>query len=130
MTGFRRAPPSMSSTAPAPSGKTSYTWRKLTKFALQTLVSGTNRPLHTSIKFGLLLAAGSFVYAVSRLIQYSVTGVSVPGWTTLAFLVSFFSGLLFMQLGIIGLYLGKVFDESKRRPLYHVAETLSSSRPS
>ena len=129
MTGFRRATIDVEHAA-RPSGKTSYTWGKLTKFALQTLVSGTNRPLHASIKFGLVLAAASLVYAVSRLIQFSVTGVAVPGWTTLAFLVSFFSGLLFMQLGIIGLYLGKVFDESKRRPLYHVAETFSPSPPS
>ena len=131
MTGFRRATIDVEHAA-RPSGQTSYTWGKLTKFALQTLVSGTNRPLHASIKFGLVLAAASLVYAVSRLIQFSVTGVAVPGWTTLAFLVSFFSGLLFMQLGIIGLYLGKVFDESKRRPLYHVAEMegRDSCRPS
>ncbi|MFO1490424.1 MAG: glycosyltransferase family 2 protein [Kiritimatiellia bacterium] len=129
LTGFRRTTIDIDHAA-RPSGKTSYTWLKLTKFALQVLVSGTNRPLYASIKFGLFLAAGSLVYAISRLIQFSVTGVAVPGWTTLAFLVSFFSGLLFMQLGVIGLYLGKVFDESKRRPLYHVAETLPPSRPS
>jgi dolichol-phosphate mannosyltransferase len=48
--------------------------------------------------------------------------VAVPGWTTLAILVSFLFGLLFIQLGVVGLYLGSTFEQTKHRPLYHVAE--------
>ena len=108
--------------AARPSGKTSYTWRKLFHFAFQSLVSGTNRPLYASIKLGGIIFVLSLVYAISRLIYYNSIGTSVPGWTTLVFLISFCNGLLFMQLGVIGLYLGKIFNEAKRRPLYHIAE--------
>ena len=108
--------------APRFAGKTSYTWSKLFLFALQVMVSTSTRPLLITIRFGALVAGVSLLYMVYLIIRYFVIDVGVAGWTSLSVLISFFFGLLFMQLGIIGLYLGKTFEETKRRPLYHIAE--------
>jgi dolichol-phosphate mannosyltransferase len=116
--------------APRFAGTTSYTWRKLMATALQIMVSSSLRPLHMSIRFGAVVAGASLLYATGILIRYLTVRIGVPGWTTLAVMISFFFGLLFMQLGIIGLYLGKTFEESKRRPLYHIAEIRNGREPS
>ena len=92
--------------APRFAGGSSYTFSRLLDFAIQSIVARSNKPLRLSIQFGFLLAAISLV--------------TVPGWPTLAVLISFLGGLGFANLGILGLYLGKVFDEVKGRPLYIV----------
>lgn len=104
-------------------GETSYTWSKLFRFAAQVVVSSSTRPLHLSIRLGGVISSLSFLYAVYLVARYFLRDVGVPGWTSLAVLISFFFGLLFMQLGITGLYLGKTFEETKHRPLYHVSES-------
>ena len=111
--------------APRFAGTTSYSWSKLIKFALQVSVSSSTRPLYISIKLGCTLAEVSLLYATYLVARYFVQDYTVAGWTTLAVLISFFFGLLFIQLGIIGIYLGKTFEETKKRPLYHVAKTLN-----
>ena len=103
-------------------GTTSYTWGKLISFAAQVVVSASTRPLLISIRFGAIVAGLSLVYTVYLIARYYLVDAGVAGWTSLAVLISFFFGLLFMQLGIIGLYVGRTFEESKRRPLYHIAE--------
>ena len=114
--------------APRFAGTTSYSFGKLIRFALQVVVSASTRPLRLSIRFGALVSLASFLFAVVLVARYFLINVGVPGWTTLAVLISFFFGLLFIQLGIMGLYLGRVFEESKRRPLYHIADRLNENR--
>ena len=111
--------------APRFAGTTSYSWSKLIKFALQVSVSSSTRPLYLSIKLGCTLAGASLLYAAYLVTRYFVQDYTVAGWTTLAVLISFFFGLLFVQLGVVGIYLGKTFEEVKKRPLYHVAEALN-----
>lgn len=111
--------------APRFAGTTSYSWSKLIKFALQVSVSSSTRPLYMSIKLGCTLAVVSLFYATYLVVRYFVQDYTVAGWTTLAVLISFFFGLLFVQMGIMGIYLGKTFEETKKRPLYHVAEALN-----
>lgn len=106
-------------------GTTSYTWGKLIHFAAQVIVSSSTRPLSLSIQFGVGIAAMSFLYAAYLILRYFLMNIGVVGWTSLTVLISFFFGILFIQLGIIGLYLGKTFEASKRRPLYHVDELLN-----
>jgi glycosyltransferase involved in cell wall biosynthesis len=111
--------------APRFAGTTSYSWSKLIKFALQVSVSSSTRPLYLIIKLGCTLSGASLLYAVYLVTRYFVQDYTVAGWTTLAVLISFFFGLLFVQLGVVGVYLGKTFEEVKKRPLYHVAKTLN-----
>ena len=106
-------------------GPSSYNFTKLLDFAIQCIVSQSNKPLRLSIRFGFGLALLSILYGVIIVILYVHRGIAVPGWTTLAVLVSFLGGLGFANLGILGLYLGKVFDEVKDRPLYCIEQTVN-----
>lgn len=109
--------------APRFAGTTSYSFRKLLSFALQNVVAASTRPLVMSVQLGLMIATTSLAFSAYVLIQFLRHRIEVPGWTTLTLLVSFLFGLLFVQLGVIGLYLGRTFEQAKNRPLYHVAES-------
>jgi dolichol-phosphate mannosyltransferase len=106
-------------------GTTSYTFLKALRFALDSIVSQSDQPLRISIKLGFLTSAFSASYAAWLAIRYYIHGVSVAGWTSVMVSLFFLTGVLLADLGIIGLYLGKVFDEAKRRPLYIVRERLN-----
>jgi dolichol-phosphate mannosyltransferase len=116
--------------APRFAGKSSYNFAKLLDFAIQCIVSRSNKPLRLSIRFGFCLAFISVCYAIFIVFKYFVFGVPVAGWASLAVLISFLGGLGFANLGILGLYLGKVFDEVKDRPLYCIEQTIHFDVPS
>lgn len=104
-------------------GSSSYTFRRLMGMGARIIVSQSNKPLRLSISFGFFMAVSSLLYAVYLVGRYFIWGVSVEGWTSVIVSIYFVGGLLFANLGILGLYLGKVFDETKSRPLYVVRET-------
>jgi glycosyltransferase involved in cell wall biosynthesis len=103
-------------------GKSAYTFRKKLDLALDTIVSMSNQPLKISIKLGLLLSFLSFLYGVFIIIKYLLWGIPVIGWPSLIVSLYFIGGLLLSTLGVLGVYLGKIFDEVKNRPLYVIAE--------
>lgn len=107
-------------------GNTSYSLAKSLRLAMDIVVSQSDKPLRFSIKFGLLISCISALLGIYYLVHYFITGVSVEGWTSLIVSMFFLFGLLFANLGIIGLYLGKTFEETKNRPLYVVRETVNS----
>jgi glycosyltransferase involved in cell wall biosynthesis len=111
--------------APRFAGSSSYTFSKLIDFSIQCIVSQSNKPLRLSIQFGFALALLSFAYGMYVLIRALFFSIGVPGWATVVLLMCFLGGLGFANLGILGLYLGKVFDEVKGRPLYCVEEALN-----
>jgi dolichol-phosphate mannosyltransferase len=112
-------------------GKSAYHFIKLVRIALSNIVSQSNKPLKLSIGFGFIMALASLTYAGYRVYIFLRWGVPIPGWTSVIVSIYFIGGLLFANLGILGLYLGKVFDETKGRPLFVVRErTWSESRPS
>ncbi|SFE82970.1 glycosyltransferase family 2 protein [Alteribacillus iranensis] len=104
-------------------GKSSYNLSKLVNLAIDGIVSQSNKPLRLSIKFGFLLAVGAVIYGLYLMYQYFFMFKPVPGWTSLMVSIYFVGGLLFANLGMIGLYIGKVFDEVKKRPLYIIEES-------
>lgn len=106
-------------------GKSSYSFAKLLDFAIQCIVAQSNKPLRLSIKAGFSLALASGAYAAWLVFRYFYHGVSLQGWTSIMVLISFFFGLLFANLGVVGLYVGKIFDEVKGRPLYTVECTMN-----
>lgn len=111
-------------------GKSGYRFGKLFRMALSNIVSQSNKPLKISIAFGLFMSLSSLMYAVYLAIRHLLWDVPVPGWTSVMVSIYFIGGLLFANLGILGLYLGKVFDETKGRPLYVIRErTWSESIP-
>lgn len=105
-------------------GKSSYNFKRLIELAFDNIVSQSNKLLRISIKFGFTLALLSAIYALYLIIKYFVNDQIVPGWTSVMVSIYFIAGLLFANLGLIGLYLGKTYDETKRRPLYIIDEII------
>jgi polyisoprenyl-phosphate glycosyltransferase len=101
--------------------------RRLLHFALDGLTSFSTLPLRLSTLLGLTVSAAAFAYAMFFMIKTLVFGVDVPGFPTIVISVMFFSGVQLIVLGIIGEYLGRVYDEVKDRPLYLVAEEIGVS---
>jgi len=103
-------------------GKSSYSYYKLITLAIDSIVSQSNKLLTYSIRVGFLLSSSAFIYAIYLIVQYWLLQVPVAGWTSIMVSIYFLMGLLFVNLGIIGIYLGKIFDGSKDRPLYIIKE--------
>ncbi|WP_221564789.1 glycosyltransferase family 2 protein [Alkalihalobacillus sp. TS-13] len=99
-------------------GKSSYNLKKLIILATDVIISQSNKPLRLSIQFGFLISLGSFLYGLFLFIRYFFLSVPVQGWTSVMVSLYFIGGLIFFNFGILGLYIGKVFNETKGRPLY------------
>ncbi|SDQ21530.1 glycosyltransferase family 2 protein [Virgibacillus salinus] len=104
-------------------GKTSYNIKKLVTLATDAIISQSNKPLRLSIQFGFLISLGSFLYGMYLFARYFFLAEPVQGWTSVMVSIYFIGGLIFFNFGILGLYLGKVFNETKARPLYLIRET-------
>lgn len=104
-------------------GKSSYTLKKLINLAIDSIVSQSNKPLKLSIKFGFMLSFLSLIYGIWLIMKYFLYSIPVEGWTSVMVSIYFIGGLLFANMGILGLYIGKIYDETKRRPIYVVSET-------
>lgn len=104
-------------------GKSSYTFGKLINLAIDSIVSQSNKPLKLSIKFGFILSFLSLLYGTWLIIKYFMFSIPVEGWTSVMVSIYFIGGLLFANMGVLGLYIGKTFDETKKRPIYLVQAT-------
>jgi len=103
-------------------GDTKYSVKKMLKLASSGLTSFSVKPLHMAMYLGLFIWGLSLLYIPYALISY-YQGNAISGWASLIVTVSFFGGLQLLILGVIGLYLGKLFMQSKQRPEYIVRET-------
>ena len=110
-------------------GKSSYNFSKLINLAIDSIVAHSNKPLRLFIQFGFFIALGSMLYAFWLVLSYFLYGDIAEGWTSLMVSMFFMFGLLFGILGILGLYIGKIFDEVKGRPLYIIAEAVNLDSP-
>lgn len=106
-------------------GVTKYPLKKMIKFAFDGLTSFSTAPLRLAMWFGYLSSALSFLYLASVFIQY-LLGHTVQGWATIMVAVLFLGGVQLICLGILGEYLGRVFNEVKPRPVYIVEELRGS----
>lgn len=104
-------------------GRTSYTFRKLWTLAIETIIAYSDKPLRLSIRFGFLISALAFAYGGYIIYSALFHGTSIVGWSSLIVSLYFLGGIIISILGILGVYLGKAFDESKRRPLYVISNT-------
>lgn len=103
------------------SGKSSYTLSKLWRLATETIIAYSDKPLRLAIKLGFLMSFIAFVFGAYILIKALFYASPVMGWSSIIVSLYFIGGIIIAILGIIGIYLGKTFDETKRRPLYIVA---------
>jgi dolichol-phosphate mannosyltransferase len=111
--------------APSCRGKTTYTYRKLMSLAIDTIIAYSDKPLRISIRLGFLISFFAFLYGGYIVFRGLAYEESVLGWSSLIVSISFLSGIIIANLGIIGIYLGKTFDETKKRPLYIVRRRTS-----
>lgn len=107
-------------------GKSSYSLRKLMRLAFDIIFGFSNKPMGILITMGLVIAIVSILVALSFVVRYMMNDIVVPGWTGIMVSIWFMFGCILFSLGIIGLYIGKTFDETKGRPLYVIDEIISS----
>ncbi|MBI4744684.1 MAG: glycosyltransferase family 2 protein [Actinobacteria bacterium] len=105
-------------------GKTKYPLRKMLKFAFDGITSFSFVPLQIATYFGFFISFCSFLYAFYVIAIKLLTNKLVPGWTSLIVTVLFLGGIQLITLGIVGEYIGRIYDEVKRRPLYLVAQEI------
>lgn len=106
-------------------GKSSYSLKKLLKFAFNLILINTNKPLRLMVYVGVMMALVSSLIALYNLLAYLFGYINVPGFTTTVFSIWFVGGMLMMQLGITGIYIGKIFDKVKGRPIYVVMDKVN-----
>lgn len=106
-------------------GHSSYTLTKLLQLASATIISNTNKPLKLMVTLGSILSFLSIIVALYNVTAYLLGLITVAGFTTTVFSIWFIGGLLMMQMGILGIYIGKVFDQVKGRPLYVVMDEIN-----
>lgn len=112
---------------PRQAGESKYPFHKMLKLAWNGVVNFSEVPLHLIIILGflgLVVCAALLVY-----VMYSwLCGTTIQGWTSLALVIIFFSSIQLLCTGCIGLYVGKIFNETKRRPLYLIQDDLSAKQ--
>lgn len=109
-------------------GETKYPLRKMLAFAADGIASFSVAPLRFATWIGVLSGLLSVVYAAASVFAYYVLGRNVPGWTTLVLLIVFSFSVQMFLIGILGDYVGRIYEEVKRRPLYIVAEVIEQKR--
>lgn len=106
-------------------GKTSYTVRKLLHLSLDVILANSNKPLKLTVKLGFFISFLSFMLAIYNVFAHYAGIIKVPGFTSTIFSIWFVGGLILFVLGIIGLYVGKIFDQVKGRQLYIISEKIN-----
>ncbi|WP_460499794.1 glycosyltransferase family 2 protein [Hymenobacter agri] len=111
-----------------PAGRSSYRLSQRLNLALDIVLANSDKPLRLTVKAGLLLASGAFLFVPITLLRYWLGQITQPGYTSLIISVWFFSGLLLAVMGMVGLYIGKTFEQVKARPIYLIDEQTAPSR--
>lgn len=106
-------------------GKSSYNFSSLLKLAFGTIISNTNKPLRMMVVLGFALSLFSILVAFYNVAAYFFGLIKVAGFTSTIFSIWFVGGLLMMQMGIVGIYIGRVFDQVKGRPIYVVMDEVN-----
>lgn len=107
---------------PRHAGETKYPLRKMLRLALDGIVSFSTIPLHFATFLGASAAGLSFVYALYAIVMKIAGGYVVPGWASLIVSVLFIGGVQLITLGVVGEYIGRIYDEVRQRPLYLVSD--------
>ena len=106
-------------------GTSTYTLSKLLRLSFDVIISNSNKPLHLAVGLGFSLSALSLLVALYNVIARWVGIILVDGYTTTVFSIWFVGGLLLMMMGVLGLYIGKIFDQVKGRQLFIVKDKLN-----
>jgi dolichol-phosphate mannosyltransferase len=110
-------------------GKTKYPLRKLIELGSDGLLSFSTAPLRLALVAGFLVSGGAFVLGATTIVL-RILGIGVvPGWASIVSVTSFLGGVQLIVIGMLGLYVGRIYDEVKGRPLYLVRDAYGLSPP-
>lgn len=115
--------------APRLNGTSRYSLRKMCGLALDALISSSARPLKFVVLFGLALSIAAGVYMLWIVYAHLFTERTLPGWTSAMAVTLLLGGVNLSVIGVVGIYVAKVFEEVKRRPLYVLQERIGSEIP-
>lgn len=99
-------------------GETSYNFSRLFNLALDIILSYSDKPLRLMVATGGAVALLAVIFGSINIVLYFLNEIEVPGYASIIVSIWFFAGLIILMLGILGLYLGKVFEETKGRPIF------------
>jgi polyisoprenyl-phosphate glycosyltransferase len=105
-------------------GKSSYNFMSLVKLGVQGLTSHSDKLLRLSIYLGMVLSIISFIAGIYVIFRYFFYKLQ-PGWPSIIVSILFSTGLILFSVGIMGIYVGKIFEHAKNRPLYIIDEELN-----
>ncbi len=106
-------------------GKSSYTFGKKVSLALSIITEQSNKPLFLSVRAGFIIAGIAAIYIIYLLLRYFIAGDLDIGWPSVVASIYLMGGLTLSALGIVGIYIGNIFSESKNRPIYVIGDILN-----
>lgn len=106
-------------------GKSSYSLRRLLSVASDNMIAFSNKPLRLMLQFGFCVVVLSILMALFYLIRYLSGGIAVDGFTTMVISMWLLGGIIIMLIGMTGIYIGKIFDKTKDRPLYIIRDKIN-----
>lgn len=99
-------------------GKSTYSFKKLTKLALDIILANSDKPMRLTVRLGFYVASFAIIFGMYIFFRALFYGFAVSGYASIIFSIWFLSGLILATLGIVGLYIGKIFEGVKNRPVY------------
>lgn len=105
-------------------GETKYPFKKMLRLAMDGVVGFSDAPLRLALWLGAFVSLGAMAYGAYIFIMAIFTDVLIDGWASTIVILSFLSGMNLLISGVIGLYVGRIHNESKQRPLYFIAESI------
>lgn len=109
--------------APRASGATKWNFRKLMNYAVEGIIGFSTKPLRIATYLGLFTAIAALLYLIAVVLEKLISGIDIPGYATIIVLILLLGGIQLLCIGIIGEYVGKIFEQSKERPIY-IAKTV------
>lgn len=109
---------------PRAAGTTKWSFRKLCNYAVDGIIGYSTKPLRIATVLGCISAFAAFLYLIFVILQKLIWSIDIPGYATIVVLILFFGSMQLFCIGIIGEYVGRIFEQSKDRPIYIVKEIL------
>ena len=106
-------------------GKSKWSFRNLFGYALGGIIGFSIKPLRIATFLGGLTSAAAFLYLITVLLEKLIRGIDIPGYATIIVLILLIGGIQLLCIGIIGEYVGRIFEQSKQRPVYIAKEVLT-----
>jgi len=107
---------------PRAAGKTKWNYLKLMHLAMEGITSFSTRPLRLALVLGLLAAGAGVLFGAWEVLRTLIFGISTPGYASMIAMITFLSGVQLLSVGLLGEYVGRIYMETKQRPVFIVAE--------